>query len=209
MRMSGDPGPSAERRSGRAALVPPSETLNADGLLLRRWRTGDASAVTSAVRESLPHLKQWMPWATEEYDRNASAEFIANSIRQWDDREAFNYGVYGAGRGVLGGVGLMTRQGPGILEIGYWVHVRHVRRGIATRAAAALTAAGLAVDGIDLIEIHHNVDNAASGAVPAKLGFTKLEERTTDSGERVVVWQLHAADFPRSGVPDALGQRRY
>jgi len=39
--------------------------------------------------------------------------------------------------GVLGEVGLMPRIGPGALEIGYWVHIDHVGRRLATEASHA------------------------------------------------------------------------
>lgn len=190
-------------------LVPPSETLNANGITLRRWRRGDAAPMTAAIRESLAHLKPWMPWAVDEYGRAESVEYLDRCEAGWQAGTEFNYGVYGGGRQVIGSAGLMTRQGPGILEIGYWVHARHIRRGVATRAAAALAAAGLAVPGIDLIEIHHTPSNAASRAVPAKLGFTRAADRPTADGEPAVVWQLLASDLPTSAIPDVLGQRRY
>jgi len=68
----------------------------------------------------------------------------------------------------------MGRIGPGGLEIGYWVHAAHVRRGIATLAAGALTDAALRLGGVDHVEIHHDEANLASGAVPARLGFRDL-----------------------------------
>lgn len=189
-------------------LVPPSETINANGITLRRWRRGDAAPLTKAVRESLAHLQPWMPWAAGGYGRAESVEFLDRCETGWRDGTEFNYGIYGGGRRVIGSAGLMTRVGPGILEIGYWVHVDHTRRGVATRAAAALAAAGLAVPGIDLIEIHHQPANTASGAVAARLGFTRAGERPVVDGV-AVVWQLHAGELPGSFVPDVLGQPRY
>ena len=54
----------------------------------------------------------------------------------------YEYGVFLADGSVVGGCGLHRRIGPSALEIGYWVHVAHTRRGIATAAAGALTAVG-------------------------------------------------------------------
>jgi len=65
----------------------------------------------------------------------------------------------------------MSRQGPGVFEIGYWVHSARAGKGYATAAALALTEAGFALPGIDRIEIQHDVDNPASGRVAAKAGF--------------------------------------
>ena len=73
--------------------------------------------------------------------------------------------------------GLMSRQGPGVLEIGYWVRADRVRRGVASAAARLLTSAALRLDGIDRVEIHHDRANVASAAVPRRLGFHFVEER--------------------------------
>jgi ribosomal-protein-serine acetyltransferase len=63
-----------------------------------------------------------------------------------------------------------------VLEIGYWVHVDHVGRGLATELSAALTDTAFTVDGIERVEIHHDRANVRSGAVPARLGFTLMGE---------------------------------
>ena len=61
-----------------------------------------------------------------------------------------------------------------------------------TAAALALTEAGLAWPGIDRLEIHHDVDNPASGQVAAKAGFQELgpvaaeKKAPRDSGTHLV-----------------------
>lgn len=191
-------------------VVPPSEILTANGVTLRRWRSKDAGRLATAVRESQTHLRPWMPWAKPGYDRADAAEFLARATREWDAGEAFQYAVLRGQKEIIGSAGLMARRGPGVLEIGYWVHVRHTGAGVATRAAAALTTAGLAVPGIDRIEILHDAANTASAGVPRRLGFRNLGKTDTPSeGGADVLWRLDAVDFPSSPVPDALGHRRY
>jgi RimJ/RimL family protein N-acetyltransferase len=190
-------------------LVPPSETLTAPGLLLRRWRSGDVRAMVRAVQASMPELSRWMPWAVEGYGAAEARAFLDEGRQQWDEGRAFNYAIVLGGRDVVGGISLMARVGPGALEIGYWVDSRHTGRGVARRAAAALTAAGLAVPGIDLIEIHHEPANGASGAVPRSLGFERSDDIVNEDGRPTSVWQLHAARLADSRIPDLLDQRRY
>lgn len=72
---------------------------------------------------------------------------------------------------VVGGCGLHRRLGPGGLEIGYWVHADHARRGYATEMAGAVTRAAFADPDVDRVEIHHDRANDASAGVPRKLGF--------------------------------------
>ena len=171
----------------------PRERLEYGPATLRRWRWQDEEAVYTAVIESQDHLRPWMPWAVG-YSREIAAGFLAACDRDWDSGDAYNYAIIVGGR-VAGSCGLMARIGPGGLEIGYWVHRAYVRRGLATAAAAALADAAFALPGINYVEIVHDELNDASGAVPRKLGFTKMGSRSLDiqpeAGTGIgIVWRL-------------------
>ncbi|HEY3503979.1 MAG TPA: GNAT family N-acetyltransferase [Actinocatenispora sp.] len=189
-------------------LVPPSEILVANGVTLRRFRAGDARALHGAIRASLSHLRPWMPWATDEYDRDGVRGWLTECAAKWDAGHDFQYAIVLDGQ-VVGSIGLMSRIGPGALEIGYWVDVRHTRKGVASRAAAAISAAGLAVPGIGYVEIRHDPANAASAAVPRTLGYTRVEDTVDGDGHPVWAWRLAGGDLAASRVPEVLGQRRY
>lgn len=151
-------------------------SVSTERLTLRWWEESDAPALVDAVTASLDHLRPWMPWAASE--PMAVAERTA-LIRRWRaeagaDGDAV-YGVFLDGV-PIGGTGLHRRRGPGTLEIGYWIHVDHVRRGYATELAGALTSAAFTVGGIEHVEIHHDRANAASGAVPRALGYRLVSE---------------------------------
>lgn len=154
----------------------PPEALAWGPVRLDRWQAEDVPDQYAAVDASREHLAPFMPWS-HGYELAGSEWFIGDSARCWEIRSAFNYRVWAPallpGR-VLGSAGLMARAGPGTLEIGYWVHVDAVRRGIARRAAAALTDAGLALPGVERIEIHHDPRNEPSAGIPARLGFHRL-----------------------------------
>ena len=77
---------------------------------------------------------------------------------------------------MVGGTGFHTRRGEGIFEIGYWIRASRAGEGLCTEATAALTRAGFEVCEIDRIEIRVDPGNAASLAIPRKLGF--VEEGT-------------------------------
>ncbi len=170
----------------------PREIIARGPVTLRRWRTADADKLYLAVTESLDHLRPWMPWAAEGYQLASAAEFLRQSEQDWESGDAFNYAIIVPGGEVAGGevageevpggelagsCGLMARIGPGGLEIGYWVHVGHIRRGLATAAAAALAAEAFTLPGIDRVEIVHDEENVASGRIPRKLGFTEIGRR--------------------------------
>lgn len=159
----------------------PPEELRSDTVILRRTKASDAQEVVDAVTKSLDHLRPWMPWAAlpDSTDLAFQRRRLAESDAHWDDGEAYEYVFRDAKDATLLGLGgLVPRIGPGALEIGYWVHVDHAGRGVATTAAGLMTAAGLTVDGVDRIEIHCDEANRASARVPEKIGYTL--ERTVD-----------------------------
>jgi ribosomal-protein-serine acetyltransferase len=171
----------------------PQAVIEHGPVTLRRLREADLEAVFQAVTESLDHLRPWMPWAAN-YTRQSAAEFLAKAARDWADGSEYNYAIitYGA---LAGGCSLMTRIGPGGLEIGYWVHRARTRRGLATAASAALVEQAFRLPGVDRVEIIHDELNVASGGVPRKLGFTEvgrqpLSEPTPGGNGVGVVWQL-------------------
>ncbi|QNK80094.1 GNAT family N-acetyltransferase [Nakamurella sp. PAMC28650] len=75
---------------------------------------------------------------------------------------------------MIGSAGLHRRVGPSGLEIGYWVDRDHLRQGVATATARALTDLAFTVDGIDSVQISHDATNLASAGVPFQLGYDRL-----------------------------------
>jgi len=157
----------------------PPETLSSAAVTLRRWRAADAELSYRLISESLDHLRPWMAWATDAYSLQSAQEYVERCEANWADGSAFQYLIVAQGQ-PAGSAGLMARIGTGGLEIGYWVHPSWTGRGVATSAAGALTDAALALPEIERVEIHHDVLNAASGRVPAKLGYSLIEEVPTD-----------------------------
>lgn len=177
----------------------PPESLEWGSLRLDRWRTDDRDDLYAAVQASRPELETFMVWARN-YELSGAEWFLNDAVQAWENRTAFNYraSLPGDAR-VLAGVGLMARQGPGVLEIGYWVHGDARRRGVAWRASAALTSAGLALPGVDRIEIHHDPRNTASAGIPAKLGYTRLPDLVAGppgrEDEAMVAWVVRQDEW--------------
>jgi ribosomal-protein-serine acetyltransferase len=153
----------------------PPEIVPAGQVVLKRWEPAWAETACSVVRESLGELKPFLPWATDDYDIEESHAYIARTVAEWDEGTAFNYGIFEASSGELvGSIGLMTRMGPGVLEIGYWTRTAYTGRGYMTAAVEALSRVGLSLPGIDRVAIRHDVANAASAAVAVKAGFVEV-----------------------------------
>lgn len=158
----------------------PPEMVNAGELVLKRWEPAWADDAAIAVRASLPELKPFLPWATDNYDAEVSRAFIEASVADWAKGTAFNYGIFTAVGDLVGGIGLMTRMGPGVLEIGYWMRTAYTGRGHMTAAVEALTRVALTMPGIERVAIRHDVANAASAAVACKAGFVETSRVDRD-----------------------------
>ena len=148
------------------------DTIASPRLTLRRWVAADAADLSAAVSASLEHLRPWMPWIAAEpvslLDRMA---LIDQWQTEWQRGGDVVIGALLDGV-VVGSTGFHRRRGPGVLEIGYWVHSDHTRKGFATEIAVSLTNAAFTVPHIERVEIHHDKANIASAGVPRRLGYT-------------------------------------
>ncbi len=189
-------------------------------VVLERSRPSDLDDLVAAVNMSLAELRGWMPWAQEPATVESITTFLAEADRSWNERREFQFSMRAArgvgvprppvrdraggeaggqrtGAGdlpaVIGYCGLHGGLGPGSLEIGYWVRSDCTGRGVATSAARALCRCALSLRGIDHVEVHCDEQNAASAAVPGKLGF-RLERVDSYDAEvpaasgRMMIW---------------------
>lgn len=165
------------------AAAPPERLELPGGQLLVRIDPARTPRAVAAVNASLGHLRPWMAWAQEPATEDSVGAFFAEAKEAWDARREFGYSIVDADDGeVLGGCGLHGRLGPHGLEIGYWVHVDHIGRGLATEASRALTDAAFAIPGIERVRIRCEDGNAASARVPEKLGYALHGVTVPDDG---------------------------
>ena len=164
----------------------------------------------AAVETSLPELRRWMPWAQQMPTAHEELEFLRASEAPFEAGVEWGYLLYEVdGRQMVGGTGLHQRVAPDELEIGYWVRSDRTGRGYATAAARTLTnTAFVALPHLERLEIHVDQANAASAAIPRKLGFALQREEDSEvlaPGEsgRDHVWVLE-----RRGWKAAVGDWR-
>jgi RimJ/RimL family protein N-acetyltransferase len=202
-------------------MPPTVYRIHTPRFVVRCWEPADAPALTEAKNVSKEHLLPWMPWALgEPSDVDANVALIRAWRAQFDADQDYVYGIFDRESGmVLGGTGMHQRIGKNARELGYWVRVEAVNRGIATETAAALTKVGFEILGLDRIEIHCDVRNARSAAVPRKLGYhhdANLRRRSITVGEPSdsMIWTMFADEFPASPAVriaieafDILGER--
>ncbi|MFF1507924.1 GNAT family N-acetyltransferase [Streptomyces sp. NPDC058326] len=178
----------------------PQPVLALDGGLTLRAHDAEADLpeFSRVVEESLDHLRPWMPWVAEHSPARVR-EFLAGRAELWASGAQCSYAIVLDGA-IVGSCGLhrFADTPAGTREIGYWLHPAATGRGIATRAARALAEEAFRLPGVERVEIVHDPANTASGAVPARLGFTEDGRRPAEAlapaetGE-VQVWYLRAA----------------
>lgn len=190
-----------------------------DTLTLRAFEgEADLPELFRVIEESLDHLRPWLPWVGE-HSLARTTRFLARRAELWASGDEYTYAIVLDGD-IVGACGLFRRDETRheAREIGYWLHPSATGRGVATRAAGALAEQAFLLPGIELVEIVHDAANLASGAVPARLGFTVHERRTfepvapLETGEDQV-WRLtrdRAAIPPvaRSGATGSAGRDR-
>ena len=194
-------------------FIPP-RSLHAGWLSCRLIEANDADRLYEAVMASVDHLRPWMPWVND-YRREMADEFVSNALEALSGRSVneANYVSTDSEDNLLGVFGLHARLGPGALEIGYWVDVRHTRRGVATLSAALLAEAALSINDVDNVEIHHDEANLASAAIPARLGFERYASINMESdapGEVgiQVNWRMNRSNWPSSEAARLLAVLR-
>lgn len=152
----------------------PPERIELDGgVALVRNRPRHAEALAAAIGASIEHLAPFMPWADAEAATTAFQRTrLTDGDGRWETGEEHVFLLVDLAEAeVLGGLGLHRRIGPGAIEIGYWLRADCTGRGLMTRAVAAVTAAALALDDVERVEIHTDTNNLASAAIPQRLGF--------------------------------------
>ena len=142
-----------------------------DGVVIRRYVEDDIPEQVEVINANLDHLAPWMPWAQKPVTADVQLAWFREAEKQWEQGTNFVYGVYDPVGRLVGGSGYHVRNGPGVLEIGYWLARSAVGRGLMTRVAAALTQAAGSVDGVTRVEIHCDAANVRSAAIPERLGY--------------------------------------
>jgi ribosomal-protein-serine acetyltransferase len=148
------------------------ERLQTPRLLLRVPRAGDGAMVCASVRESLPELKPWMPWAKDDYGEADGEAWCRRNAGEFITRARLNFLILLPNGEHLGNCGMHDADWelPGF-EIGYWLHTKHAGNGYATEAVSALTR--LMLDQLKAVRVEIRVDerNARSCRVAERCGF--------------------------------------
>lgn len=190
--------------SDTPSVTEPAYRVETPRLLLRCWNPADAPVLRKALDHSNEHLRPWIPFMKDEPRSLAQTAGWLREIRaSFDQGEHFRYGVFEKDGGELVGENmLLARVGPGALEIGYLTYLGYEGRGYASEATCAMVRTAFEVQHVERVEIHCAPENAASAAIPRRLGFiheATLRNRAPDTEGRVhdlMIWSLMVTDYP-------------
>ena len=154
---------------GSAALEPIEPVvLEAGPFRLRPWRPDDVDAVWSAFQD--PDIRLWNGGGVQSRE---DALVLLGRRLDWTTGDHASWAVVDERDGVLASVSLHSIDRlANEAQIGYWTAPAARGRGVAGLATDAVCRWGFGALPIDRIELCHAVENAASGRVAEKAGFT-------------------------------------
>ncbi|MFF7655552.1 GNAT family N-acetyltransferase [Streptomyces sp. NPDC007983] len=148
----------------------------APALVLRPWCAEDVPELVEAYRD--PVLRRWS--STRVTDDAEGLRWVQAQQQGWTAGNRFSFAVLEAHPGMgsqrlVGDVILKeVASGKRSAEVGYWTSARARGRGIAVRALETLTAWAFETfhtDGLQSLELLHQVDNLASCRVAQKSAY--------------------------------------
>jgi RimJ/RimL family protein N-acetyltransferase len=140
---------------------------------LRCFAPSDHVAVQQAVDESLAHLLPWMTWAAHEpLGMGQRIELLRTYRGHFDLGGDYGFGIFEKDESrVLGSATLKMTADASEREVGFWVHVGHVGKGLATEVVSALLRVAYEIEDLDSVELRCDPRNEKSARVAHKLGF--------------------------------------
>ena len=170
-------------------------------LKFRTLSETDAVIVQELLARNKEYMLPWIPWAKDEPQ---TIEEKAQTIREWEGSFLLDIKyVYGAfnDNELIGIAYLFTRQGPGIMEVGYIIDHQQSGKGHATLLTYAFTKLSFEFSDIEKVEIHCSPKNIASSKIPKKLGYKlecthrKIKKDESGNREELMIWGLFREEF--------------
>ena len=157
---------------------PPEISFNHPTRKLRlvRSRPSHANELMDALIESLPELREYMPWAHFKNTVNSQTERLIDLEKKWDANQDFTFSLFlpqqkGKDQ-FVGCIGMhlncLSESG---VEIGYWVRSSAAGKGLCTLATQLLVYSGFEYQKLRRIQITCDTGNIGSKRVIEKVKF--------------------------------------
>jgi len=160
---------------GRRILLDVHGWLEGERVIVRPFEDADAPDFHAAIRESVEHVRPWLPWADGHQTEEDTLKFIRRTRADFLLRESFAFGVFGRHGGQpLGGVGLAAGdwQVPSF-EIGYWMRASAEGKGYMQEAVRLVTVLAFETLGARRVRIRCDLRNVRSQRVAERLGYVR------------------------------------
>ncbi|WP_341356561.1 GNAT family N-acetyltransferase [Rossellomorea sp. y25] len=188
----------------KTSLIEFPDRIETSRLYIRPCMPGDGPDVFNAIQESRNELKQWLPFARKAQTLEEVEAGVRDSYAEFIKKTDIRLHIYLKDTdGFIGSTGFhrIDWDVPKV-EIGYWLHTKHTKKGYIVEAVNALTHFALNELSCKRVEIRCDDRNAGSKRVPEKLGFTlegiirhdHLDENGTDARD-TCVYSLIPADL--------------
>ena len=179
--------------------------IETNRVVVRCYEPKDAQMLSDAITASVDHLRPWMSWVKDEPISPEERAMLLRRFRgQFDLGEDYVFGIFNTSETeLLGSTGLHTRAGETAREIGYWIHVNHIGKGVATETVSALTKVGFEIEDLTDITIHCSIANLRSQRIPEKLGYKlqqAAQQTANDSSLSTgkMIWKMSTAEYKQS-----------
>lgn len=177
----------------------PLKVIRTERLIIRPVRVSDAEKMHSAMKESFPALREWMPWAQSLASIRDTEAYLAHGERIWgspahegieqplqimDPTDRIYYGATG-----IKPANLYIPS----FETGYWVNRAYAQKGLITEAMNALTRYMIDVLGAKRVEINCEENNIKSAKVPKRLNYElegRLRNHRLDASGKIITSTL-------------------
>jgi ribosomal-protein-serine acetyltransferase len=148
--------------------------LASERLRYRSPGAGDGAIVYPNVRASLEELKQWMPWATDDYSLEFAEEWCRKAAAAFLQRINLHYLILARDDGRhMGNIGtFQINWNVPRCEIGYWLATAETGRGFMTEAVVTVSKMMQETLKLRRIELRADETNQRSRAVAERAGFT-------------------------------------
>lgn len=164
------------------ALLDFPQQIAGERIVVRPFRDEDAPELYEAIRESVEHIRPWMPWADKHETVTDTLEYIRRTQAEILLRENFGLGLFASETGrFLGGTGLHVHNWRiPAFEIGYWIRRSEEGKGYITESTRLVTDVAFNVFAAQRIMIRCDSRNVRSKAVPERLGYVFEGEHRHD-----------------------------
>jgi RimJ/RimL family protein N-acetyltransferase len=139
---------------------------------LRPYRMEYVDATYEAIRESIPEMTLWLPFAHKDYSSKESRNWIKQRPGEWKKGATYDFAMFDAKNGIMiGGCGInnidnIDRRA----NLGYWVRTSRMGQGVAPAATILLAKWGFEALKLMRIEILVATGNQRSLRVAEKVG---------------------------------------